>query len=60
MPGGTGQAALSSKHTLALTNRGEATTADMLELAATIRSGVREKLGVTLKPEPQLVGCQLR
>lgn len=60
MPGGTGQAALSGKHTLALTNRGEATTADMLELAATIRSGVREKFGVTLEPEPLLVGCQLR
>lgn len=60
IPGGTGQAALSGKHTLALTNRGEASTVDMLELAATIRGGVREKFGVTLEPEPQLVGCRVR
>ena len=55
VPGGTGQAALSGKHTLAITNRGAATTADVLELAATIRDGVREKFGVTLEPEPLLV-----
>ena len=51
--------ALSSKHTLALTNRGGATTADLLELARTVRDGVREHFGVTLVPEPVLVGCAL-
>ena len=51
--------ALSTKHTLALTNRGGATTADLLELARTVRDGVREHFGVTLVPEPVLVGCAL-
>jgi UDP-N-acetylmuramate dehydrogenase len=53
---GDGLATLSSKHTLALTNRGGATAADLLELAVRIRDGVRECLGVTLEPEPVLVG----
>lgn len=56
---GDGPATLSTKHTLALTNRGAATTADVLDLARTIRSGVREAFGVTLEPEPVLVGCSL-
>ncbi|SDB98278.1 UDP-N-acetylmuramate dehydrogenase [Raineyella antarctica] len=56
---GEAPAALSGKHTLALTNRGSATTADVVELAARIRAGVREKYGVTLVPEPTLIGCSL-
>ena len=51
--------ALSSKHTLALTNRGGATTADLLELARAVRDGVRERFGITLVPEPVLVDCAL-
>lgn len=51
--------ALSSKHTLALTNRGAASTKDLLELARTIRAGVREKFAIDLAPEPVLVGCAL-
>lgn len=50
---------LSTKHTLALTNRGTATTADLLDLARTIRSGVQDRFGITLVPEPVLVGCAL-
>ena len=56
---GTGPARLSTKHTLALTNRGGARTADLLALARQIRDGVRERFGVTLVPEPVLVGCTL-
>ena len=41
---GDGQARLSTKHTLALTNRGGATTADLLALAREIRDGVRRAL----------------
>jgi UDP-N-acetylmuramate dehydrogenase len=50
---------VSSKHTLALTNRGAATTADLLALASTIRTGVRSRFGIELQPEPVLVGCEL-
>jgi UDP-N-acetylmuramate dehydrogenase len=48
--------AISSKHTLALTNRGAGTTAELLALAREIAGGVRERFGVTLAPEPTLVG----
>ncbi len=51
--------AVSTKHTLALTNRGTATTADLLELAARVRAGVAARFGIELQPEPVLVGCQL-
>jgi UDP-N-acetylmuramate dehydrogenase len=50
--------AISSKHSLALTNRGGGTTAELLELARTIRDGVRAAFAVTLEPEPMLVGVQ--
>ena len=56
---GSGPARLSAKHTLALTNRGAATAEDVLDLARTVREGVRERFGVTLEPEPVLVGCRL-
>jgi UDP-N-acetylmuramate dehydrogenase len=50
---------LSTKHALALTNRGGATAADVLALARTVRDGVQATFGVTLVPEPVLVGCAL-
>jgi len=53
------RAGVSSKHTLALSNRGGATTAEILDLAGAIRDGVRETFGVTLEPEPTLIGCSL-
>jgi UDP-N-acetylmuramate dehydrogenase len=56
---GTGAARLSTKHTLALTNRGGATTEDLLGLAREIRDGVEQRLGVRLVNEPVLVGCEL-
>ena len=54
-----GKARLSTKHTLALTNRGEATTEDIVELAREIRDGVFITFGVTLVPEPVWVGIQI-
>jgi UDP-N-acetylmuramate dehydrogenase len=56
---GSGRVSLSTKHTLALTNRGGATTAELLALAREVRDGVRSAFGVTLVPEPVLVGCDL-
>ena len=47
---------LSTKHALALTNRGGATAADVIALARTVRDGVRDMFGITLTPEPVLVG----
>ncbi|GAA2230878.1 MULTISPECIES: UDP-N-acetylmuramate dehydrogenase [Kitasatospora] len=56
---GSGPATLSTKHTLALTNRGGATTEDLLALARAIRDGVRDAFGVELVNEPVMVGVSL-
>jgi UDP-N-acetylmuramate dehydrogenase len=56
---GSGPARISTKHTLALTNRGGATTEDLLALAREVVAGVREAFGVTLVNEPVTVGVQL-
>ncbi|MER5492911.1 UDP-N-acetylmuramate dehydrogenase [Streptomyces sp. NPDC002490] len=56
---GTGPARISGKHTLALTNRGAATTEDLLALAREVVAGVREAFGVTLVNEPVMVGVRL-
>jgi UDP-N-acetylmuramate dehydrogenase len=53
------RAALSTKHALALTNRGGATAEDVLELARVLRAGVAERFGIVLENEPVLVGCAL-
>lgn len=53
------RAALSTKHSLALTNRGGATADDLLELARVVRAGVAEQFGIILENEPVLVGCAL-
>ncbi|WP_229680231.1 UDP-N-acetylmuramate dehydrogenase [Saccharopolyspora thermophila] len=58
-PGPGGRVRLSTKHTLALTNRGAATTRDLLLLAREVRDGVRLAFGVSLAPEPVLVDCSL-
>ncbi len=57
--GAPGPARVSSKHTLALVNAGSATTADLLALAREIVEGVRARFGVTLTPEPILIGVTL-
>ena len=51
-----GPASLSTKHTLALVNKGGATAGDILRLARRIRLGVKEKFGITLIPEPMFLG----
>ena len=56
---GRGDARISAKHTLALTNRGHATTDEILDLAREIRDRVREAFGVDLTAEPRLVGVTL-
>lgn len=54
-----GNVSISTKHALALTNRGDATTSELLTLARSIRDGVRLRFGVTLENEPILVGAKL-
>ncbi|MDN6202433.1 MAG: UDP-N-acetylmuramate dehydrogenase [Micrococcaceae bacterium] len=54
-----GRASLSTKHTLAITNRGEATAGDLLAIARAVRDGVTERFGVTLHNESLLIGVEL-
>lgn len=54
-----GRAAVSTKHTLAMTNRGGASSDDLAALARTVRDGVEQVFGVQLVPEPVLVGLSL-
>lgn len=56
---GNDRASLSTKHTLALTNRGAATSEDVVELARAVRAGVCEAFGVVLEPEPIWVGVSI-
>ncbi|WP_017603862.1 UDP-N-acetylmuramate dehydrogenase [Nocardiopsis alkaliphila] len=56
---GGGPARISGKHTLALTNPGGATTADLLDLAREVRAGVEKAFGVRLVNEPVMVGVGL-
>jgi len=58
-PGDGAPARLSTKHALALTNRGDATTADVISLARTVRDGVETTFGIKLTPEPILIGAAL-
>ncbi|QSZ49751.1 UDP-N-acetylmuramate dehydrogenase [Arthrobacter sp. D5-1] len=51
-----GRASLSTKHTLAITNRGTASAADMVAIAREVRAGVVERYGIELHPEPLLIG----
>lgn len=53
------RAALSSKHALALTNRGSATAAELAELARYIQGRVQAEFGLVLQPEPVLVNVEL-
>ena len=53
------RAAISSKHTLALTNRGGASADDIVQLARFVQSRVQAEFGIVLHPEPVLVGVEL-
>jgi UDP-N-acetylmuramate dehydrogenase len=54
-----GRASLSTKHTLAITNRGSASAADMVAVAREVRAGVEHRFGIRLHPEPLLIGLEL-
>jgi UDP-N-acetylmuramate dehydrogenase len=56
---GTERVGLSTKHTLALTNRGGASTEDLLGLAGEVQRGVHDRFGIWLVNEPVLVECEL-
>jgi len=58
-PGAHAVARLSTKHTLALTNRGAAKASDIVELARVVRGGVRDAFGIELESEPVTVGVDL-
>ena len=53
---GLGRAALSSKHVLAITNRGGATAAEIIKLRDAVVSGVQDRTGIRLEQEPVLLG----
>lgn len=53
------RAAISSKHTLALTNRGGASAADVAQLARFVQQRVQAEFGIVLRPEPVLLGLEL-
>nr|WP_311879936.1 UDP-N-acetylmuramate dehydrogenase [Microbacterium sp. A(2022)] len=53
------RASVSTKHALALTNRGGATAAEVSELARFIQSRVHAEFGLVLQPEPVLLGVEL-
>ena len=54
-----GGARISSKHVLALTNSGDATAADIAELAKRARDHVKEIFGITLEAEVNLIGIEI-
>lgn len=54
-----GRASLSSKHTLAVTNQGGASCADVVALARAVRAGVKDAWGIELHHEPLLIGTSL-
>ncbi len=56
---GSDRVRLSSRHTLAITNRGGGTTTELLDLARELQAGVEQRFGITLVNEPVLVGCRL-
>jgi UDP-N-acetylmuramate dehydrogenase len=54
-----GGARISTKHVLALTNAGDATATDLIELAKIAQAKVYEKFAIKLEPEVNLVGLSL-
>jgi UDP-N-acetylmuramate dehydrogenase len=58
-PGAGHRVTLSTKHTLAITNRGQGTAAEVVALAQRIRDAVHARFGIVLQPEPHLVGLTL-
>jgi UDP-N-acetylmuramate dehydrogenase len=55
---GDGRAGLSSKHPLAIVNRGGASARDVIEVAVCVKRTVLERFGVSLRPEPLFLGFE--
>lgn len=55
---GDGPVGISTRHTLAIVNRGGATAADVVRFASAVRRRVLERFGVRLTPEPRLLGFE--
>ncbi|MCK8608396.1 UDP-N-acetylmuramate dehydrogenase [Agromyces sp. C10] len=53
------RAGISTKHTLALTNRGGASAEEIVQLARFVQGRVQAEFGITLHPEPVLIGLEL-
>jgi UDP-N-acetylmuramate dehydrogenase len=53
-----GAVGLSSKHPLAIVNRGGARAADVVDLACRIKQAVLDRYGIALRPEPEFVGFE--
>lgn len=53
------RASLSTKHSLALTNRGGASSADLRELARAVQAGVADRFGIRLEAEPVRLGVDI-
>lgn len=51
-----GRAAVSSKHSLAIVNRGDATASDIIALKNEIQAAVKQQFGIELRPEPVFLG----
>ena len=51
-----GRVGISTRHSLAIVNRGGATAGEIVAFAREVRDGVRDAFGVRLVPEPELVG----
>lgn len=54
-----GAVGLSTRHALAIVNHGGAKAAEIVALAREVREGVRQRLGISLTPEPVLVGLSI-
>ncbi|HEX5960901.1 MAG TPA: UDP-N-acetylmuramate dehydrogenase [Rhodanobacteraceae bacterium] len=51
-----GDAGISNRHALVLVNHGHASGAQLWALAQRVRAGVRQRFGITLEPEPRIIG----
>lgn len=56
---GAGRVTLSTKHALAVSNRGGASTAEVMAFAGHVQAGVRDRFGLELQPECHLINCHL-
>jgi UDP-N-acetylmuramate dehydrogenase len=53
-----GDAGISAQHALVRVNHGNATGAQLLDVARRVAASVRESFGVPLEPEPLIIGAK--